>query len=149
MCPNLVSTSAPQIKSIKVQMWGPWESLGDQGSLAPRKRAVCGSFGPWGFEPVGASAKRAQFSHQQPLGSSSSQLGALGPWSVPSSSRNARKRAAVDFELACVCWIHLHRCEDKQSLQSEHYEPKTPSTSGYPNEKCLPADSSTDLSICI
>jgi hypothetical protein len=45
-----------------------------------------------------------------------------------------------------VCWTHLPLCEDKQSLQSEHNEPKTPGTSGYPHGKCLLADSRTDLS---
>jgi hypothetical protein len=45
-----------------------------------------------------------------------------------------------------VCWTHLPRCEDKQSLQSEHNEPKTPGMSGYPNGTSVLAGSRTDIS---
>jgi hypothetical protein len=81
------------------ESFGPWGSVppaygdvsqGEQGCQASGSKRACESFGPWASAPVLGDAKRAK-------------LGPIfGPWSRPSSSKTAQKRAAVDFELACV-----------------------------------------------
>jgi hypothetical protein len=85
------------------QSFGPWgsapvaygdASLGEKGSQASGSKRACESFGPWGSAPEFGDAKRAKL---EPKASC-----AFGPWSRPSSSKTAQKRAAVDFEMACV-----------------------------------------------
>jgi hypothetical protein len=72
------------------QASGSKGSLGEEGSQASGSKRASESFGPWGSAPMLGDAKRVK------LGP------AFGPWSRPSSSKVAQKRAAVDFELACV-----------------------------------------------
>jgi hypothetical protein len=103
-------------------MWGPWGNLGEKGSIASESKLASGSFGPWGSAPVAygdaslgekgsqASGSKRASESLGPWGSAPmlgdakrAKLGpAFGPWSRPSSSKTAQKRAAVDFELACV-----------------------------------------------
>jgi hypothetical protein len=94
-------------------MWGPWPSLDEKGCLASGSKLASQSFGPWGLSfgekgPQASGSKRACESFG-PWGSAPefgdakrAKLGACGPWSRPSSSKSAQKRAAVDFEMACV-----------------------------------------------